>query len=113
MLSFMLYAFRSIVGVYAIATVAGSAPGSSSSNLLIGLNAAILLAALIVYNTDHLVCGLVRVSASCVTVIVLSVAAENILFALLIQVASFFHDMEKACELLLLLQGVAKTRTTK
>jgi len=109
----MLYAFRVVVGVYAVVTVAGPAPGTSSSDVLIGLNVLSLLAALVVYNTDHLITGLVRVSASCVTIIVLTFAAENILFALLIQVAGLFGDIENACVLLLLLQGSATKPTGK
>ncbi len=102
---FILYAYRAVIGIYAIAIVAGPAPGTSASTVLIGLNAISLLAASIIYNTKHTVTGLIRVAASCIAIIVLAVAANNILFALLIQVAGIFHDIETAIGCLLLLQG--------
>jgi len=36
---FILYAYRAVIGIYAIAIVAGPAPGTSASAVLIGLNA--------------------------------------------------------------------------
>lgn len=101
---FVLYASRVVVGVYAYIIFCSQDPMSVAGTILIAANAALLLAALLLYNTKNAIDELFQIIAHGICVISTAIAAPNIIYALLIQSIGMFSDVQRAAHYLMLIQ---------